>query len=283
MNISAKSPPQRQAAKRCTQYLINMKYLIIILSIIGSTLFSYGQDSLLFQKYKFDSSYKVIGVSSYNPEKTVYYKELSFYVFNLADLNTLKSSIKYGKPIENPTVGDNDLSIYIVKGKEIQNDEIYIDPEYSTINIDGDYYEFDISQLKSLNKKYPVNYNFSWTTFKSEKEFRNYISTNIPKKNFLCYQDNTLEFGGICDILIDRNVSCTTGRQGINIIKQKLLDLGYRENDFLVGYRPTFDESKQFKLTLHATKDKYDKLNGDSIKKSKWMPNDFEILSYWLK
>ncbi|MCO5287294.1 MAG: hypothetical protein M9898_12855 [Chitinophagaceae bacterium] len=260
-----------------------MKYLIIILTIFGSTHLLYGQDSLLFQKYNFDSSYKVIGVSSYNQEKKVYFKDFSFYVFDLADLNKLKSSIKYGKPIERPTIGDNDLSIYIVKGKEIQNDEIYISPEYSNINIDGKYYEFDISQLTALNKKYPISYTFNWTTLKSENEFKNYISSNYSKKKFLCYQDNTLEFGGICDIFIDRNAKCTTGRQGIQIIKQKLLDLGYKETDFLIGYMPTGDESKKFKLTLQATKDKYDKLKGDNFQKSKWTANDFEILSYWQK
>jgi hypothetical protein len=195
----------------------------------------------------------------------------------------LKTLIKFGKPIERPTIGDNDLSIYIVKGKEIQDDEIYVSPEYSNINIDGKYYEFDISQLTALNKKYPISYTFNWTTLKSENDFKKYISANSSKKNFLCYQDNTLEFGGICDIFIDRNASCTTGRQGIQIIKQKLLDLGYKETDFLVGYMPTGDESKKFKLTLQATKDKYDKLHGNNFQKSKWTANDFEILSYWQK
>ncbi len=259
-----------------------MKYLIITLSIFGSPHLLYGQDSLLFQKYNFDTSNKVIAVCSYNQEKKVYYKDLSFYIGDLPDLNKLKSSIKYGQPIERPTIDDNDLSIYIVKGKEIQ-DEIYINPTYSNINIDGKYYEFDLSQLKSLNKQYPLNYTFSWTTLKSETDFKKYISTNSIKKDFLCYQDNTLEFGGICDIFIDRNASCTTGRQGIQIIKQKLLDLGYKETDFLIGYMPTGDESKKFKLTLQATKDKYDKLHGDNFQKSKWTANDFEILSYWQK
>jgi len=260
-----------------------MKYLIIILFFFSSTHSLYGQNSLLFQKYNFDSSYKVIGVSSYNEDKKVYYKDLSFFIFDLSDLNKLKSSLTYGKPIEHPTIGDNDLCIYIVKGKEIQPDEIYINPDYSNINIEGEYYEFDISQLKALNKKYSINYTFSWTTLKSERDFKNYISTNSSKKNFLCYQDNTLEFDGICDIFIDRNANCTTGRQGIQIIKQKLLDLGYKENEFLIGYRPTFDESKEFHLTFHASKDKYDKLHGNNFRKSKWTQNDFEILSYWQK
>jgi hypothetical protein len=195
----------------------------------------------------------------------------------------LKSLIKFGKKVERPKIGDNDLTIYIIKGKEIQNDEIYINPEYSNININGKYYEFDVSQLKFLNKQYPINYTFKWTKFKTEKDLRNYIATNSSKKNFLFYEDNTIGFGGICDIFIARNTRCTTGRQGIQLIKQKLLDLGYKEDDFLIRYIATADESKKFKLTLQATKDKYEKLHGDNFQKSKWVPNDFEILSYWQK
>lgn len=258
-----------------------MKYFMIILSVFGWTNLLHGQDSLLFGKYSFDTSYKVIAVSSYNDENKVYYKDLSFYVSNLPDLNHLKTLIKYGKPIERPTIDDNDLSIYIVKGKEIQDDEIYVNPTYSNININGRYYEFDISQLKLLNKQFPISYKFSWTTLKSEKEFKNYIATNTSKADFLCYQDNTLDFGGSCEIYINRSSDCTSGTQGIQIIKQKLLDLGYKETDFLIGYIPTGNEAKRFKLTLQATKDKYDKLSGNNFQKSKWIPNDFEILSYW--
>ena len=251
-----------------------MKLILIILSIFRSTNLLYGQDQLLFQKYNFDTSYKVIGVGEYNREK-------SFYVFSLADLNKIKSSIKFGKKIENSTYDNYGLNIYIIKDKEIQKDKLYISLEYSTINIDGKYYEFDISQLVFLSEKYPINYTFGWSIFKSKKEFKKSILSDASNKKFICYQNHTLRFGGLCYICIDRNAKCTTGEQGIEIIKQKLLDLGFKGIDFLIEYEPTFDESKKFKLSLQATKDKYDKLKGDNFQKSKWRVNEFNILSYW--
>jgi len=260
-----------------------MKFIIIILAVFGSTENIVGQDTTLFQKYKFDSSCKLLAVCSYNEENIICNKDFSFYIENLSDIISFRQQIKLGKPLERAISDENTLDIYIVKDKEIQDEEIYVNIENSNIIINGQKYYFDVSQLRKMHNSFPINYSFKWETLKSEKKFKNKTKSYTTNKNILAYQDNTFEFGGICEIFINRNSKCTSGRQGIQIIEQKLLNLGYKETDFLIGYVPTSDEDKTFKLTFQATKDKYDKLIGSNFKKGKWKSNDYEILSYWRK
>lgn len=259
-----------------------MKYLIIISALFCSLQNILAQDSLLFQKYEFDKSYKIIGLC-YSNDMKVDLKDLSFYISDLTQLNKLKTLIKYGKPARMAVEEDKVLYINIVKGKEIQKDEIYINPTYSTISIEDKYYEFDMSQLRSLNKQFPVSYTYNDTTFKSEDEFKKYILIISANKNLLCYQDITREFGGICNVYINRSVKCKTGEQAIAILKRKLVHLGFNDKDFLIEEVFLRKESDKFMLALRATKDKYDKLTGDGIKKTEWKAYDFEIISYWKK
>lgn len=260
-----------------------MNRLIIILSFTFSINNLFGQDSLLFRKYDFDTSYKILAASSYNKAGNVYYKELSFYISGISDLNDIKKIIKYGKLIEHPAIEFNNLNIYIVKGNQIQKGEIHINPAYSNINIDGKYYYFDIGQLKDLSVKYPISYTSYWTTLKTETELNKFLSSNSSKESFLCYQNNSRPFGGSYDIYIDKSKSCNTGTQAIQVIKQKLLDLGYVETKFLIFYAPTNDETQTFKLTLLTNRDIYEKLMGKEFTKSQWKPNNIEILSYWMR
>ena len=258
------------------------KYIIIFFFFSSLTVSLFGQAKLLFQNYKLDSSYKILAVSSYNEENTIYYQELSFYIEKLADIENFKKLVKLGEFEERDTTDENALNIYLLKDKVII-DEIYVNVAYSNIVIDGKKYYFDINHLKRLHNLYPINYNSKWETLKSATQFKISIEKHKINKKVLAYQDNTFEFGGICSIYIDKDKNCDTGPKGIKIIKQKLIDLGFKEKDFSIGYIPRVDESKKFELSLQATKDKYDKLIGANFKKTKWKSNEFEILTYWRK
>jgi hypothetical protein len=258
------------------------KFIFIFSLFFSLTVSLLGQGNILFQNYKLDTSYKVLAVSSYNQENNIYYEELSFYIEKLTDIENFKKLVKLGDFEERDTTDENALNIYLLKDKVII-DEIYVNVAYSNIVIDGKKYYFDINQLKPFHNLYPINYNFKWETLKSESQFKISIEKHKLNKKVVAYQDNTFEFGGICSIYINKDKNCDSGPKGIEFIKQKLLDLGFKEKDFLIGYIPKVDESKKFELSLQATKDKYDKLNGPNFKKTKWKSNEFEILTYWRK
>ena len=260
-----------------------MKYYLFACISILIIRQSTAQDKLVFEQYKFDSSFAILGACSYNENGKVHFKDYSFYINDTAGLNKLKASLKYGKRLEMPVLEDDDFAIYIIKNKAALDTDIFINPTYSIICIDGWFYEFDVSQLKKLHDIYPVNFSFKLSRTKSDTETDKLISNMTTKGSLLCYQDISEEMSGSATLLIPRNKECTSGPQGIKIIKEKLLALGIKESDFLIGYIPVLEETAFFKLELHSSKEVYNRFSDSGYQLSAWKVKEAEILSYWRK
>jgi len=266
------------------QLLSDMRYIIFFLTLLCSSGYSFGQTKLLLENYEFDTTYKIIGVGAYTDKDKIYHKELAFYACELSDLNKIKTILKYGKPIDTPTIEDNDLSIYIIKEKEILEDGFYVNPTYFNINIDGKYFEFDLTQLKSLSKQYPINYTTKLLEFKTATEFAAFIKKNISDPRFLCYEDVSEGMDGICAITIKVESAEKPVSKGWEIIETDLKKLGAEKvEDYIISYSPSFDTPNIYKYNVRLSKKLYDKLTNSAYTKSNWTMNMKEVITYWKK
>lgn len=254
------------------------------MTLLCTSNYSFGQTKLLLENFEFDTTYKIIGVGAYSDKNKIYHKELTFYAYELTDLNKIKSNLKYGKLIDTPTIDDNDLGIYIIKEKEILEDGFYVNPTYFNINIDGKYFEFDLSQLKSLSKQYPINYTTKFLKFKTSTEFSTFINKNLSNSNFLCYEDVSEGMDGVCTITIKVESQEKPVSKGWDIIEADLKKLGAEKvEDYIISYSPSFDTPNIYKYNVRLSKKLYDKLNNSAYTKGSWTMNMKEIITYWKK
>ncbi len=210
-------------------------------------------------------------------------KRFTFYCKDQTEVADIFKTFTVGKKASQ--VGEaNEVHVYILKGKEIQPIQIVINPKHQNVNTDvlGDYeyYSFDTAQLGSAHRKYPLSYKAKWLTFNTKKEFDDFIKAHQNDARLLCYEDNTLEYGGTGKILIQQDNVVKDGFKGVSYIESVLRKLTNNSDEYSVGFLPT--ENRQlFAFEVQCSKELYDKIKDTSCIKKGWQMNKFELLTYW--
>lgn len=259
-----------------------MKYRVIFLAFLLLTHFLYGQKKYIFKELKADTTSAIIGVCSYGSDQRDY-KKYAFFIDKKADLLKVSQSFFCGSITKIDTM-DNDLTIFMINKKEAMPIQLGISPKYGYFNVDNNYYTFDITQLEMLANTFPLNYYTKLVKFKTESEYNKFIDKHKNDTAFLCFEDITEELEGITTISIKIENSDKPADKGWNIIEKDLQKIGAKKNeDYILSYTPTFDNTHIYKFQVRLNKKTYDKLNNPMYSKSSWTMNVKEIITYWRK
>lgn len=262
-----------------------MRRLIILTFVIFYYTKGLTQNSLLFDKFKFDSSYQIIGLCPYTDDSRQY-KSLTFIIKDTIQLNKVRSQITFGQTIAKPETEENSLEMYVVKDKKIieaysispQYDNIYFYLNDSTPIIA----EFKLQELLKFANYKNLNYSVKSLKFRSKSEFENFIKINNQNKKFLCYQDNTEENEGKFYVTIHKN-DIKSVDSAWNLIKSELKRVTTSDKEFLISYKPNLANLSILTFGINTSKKVYDKFNLTNYPKEKWVTNPIEILAYWTK
>ena len=262
-----------------------MKHLIsIFLTLTGLT--ALGQSTQFLQRFNFDSSYKIVGVCSQLDEKKVYQK-WTFIIGNLDKLKIAKETITHGKEINEPVQGDDDLEVYVVKDKEVV-ETYYVSPKYKYVSYhptDSTHgiFPFDISPLHQLADVKPISYRYQDFTFKSEEEFKKFLSVDKQKKNFLCWEDVSEELSGYFSVVIPKNNKIQKFKDGWTIIEAELNRITSNKKDYLMSFNLTKSTDTTFYYRVNTSKSIHEKFSLKNYQKSRWLANVIELSTIWLK
>lgn len=259
-----------------------MKFYIALTFVLLTTKLC-AQKDLLFKKVKLSDSLGLICLTDYL-DSLQQNKRFSFYCNSQNEVTDIFQTFKVGKIV--PQIGESkEVHIYILKGKEIQQIQIVINPRYQNVNTDVlgefNYYFFDTTQLLDAHKKYPISYKAKWLTFDTKQQFDNFIQTHNSDSTFLCYEDNTLEYPGSGIIYVKKDKDINTSPKAEKLLENAFKRLTPNEDDYSIGL--LFDEGNvsQYKYEIECSKELFDKVNNAKFIKGRWIQNKFELLTYW--
>lgn len=262
------------------QLLPDMKNILFLLTILLATQFSVAQDNLVFKKLGLDTNSALIAICPFY-DKQKAYRNYTFFIDKEEDLKKVSQTISHGEKVKADTMDDN-LHIYIIKDKEVLPIQIGASPKYGYLNIEEDYFAFDNSQLQKLAKSYPLNYTAKIMKFKKEDEFNAFIKSHKSDVKFLCFEDITEELEGICSITVKVASKDKPASKGWDTIENDLKKLGAKEEeDYIISYKPSFDNTGIYHYSVRLSRKLYDKLNNTAYTKGKWTMNLKEIITYW--
>jgi len=264
-----------------------MKKIIIVLLTCMAVIKGYAQPpNLLFGKFKFDSSYQLVGLCPYEDD-TKEYKNLTFLIKDTTLLKKAFSTTVYGERILKPLHEENSLEIYVVTNKKIV-ENYSVSPKYNDVffyvnDTTPATFEFNPADLITTSNVHPLNYIAKLIAFKTKEELNNFLKINLRKENFLCYDDITEQGEGKFYIVIKSGVDIKNASQGMDLIKSALRKITPNENDYLIGYEPNLSDLTVLKYFVSTSKNVYDKFNLVKYPKGNWIQHKIEIFAYWAK
>ena len=263
-----------------------MKRIVCFFLLGIGSLTAISQSQRLFEKFTFDSSYKIVGICSQLDEKQEYHK-WTFIISDFEKLKQAQSVVTCGEKIQRPVFDDFDMEIQVLRDKEvIESYDVspvsqYVNwyPTDSTPGV----FHFDISQILQLADVKPVNHRYKNVSFKTEEDFKHYLTANKNKKNFLSYEDISEEQSGRFSITIPKTNSIQKFRDGWTLIENELNRVTPNKKDYLMSFNLTGSTDSTFFYQVNTSKTLYKKFNLKGYKKSNWTANLIEFSTIWLK
>ena len=245
--------------------------LIFIMLLIAGRLAA--QKNLVFKSFNIDSGCTILGLDNYEDKQYVKY---AFYITDPAEIKKVTGNLAYGEKTRADTL-DADFSIFMVKDKEVLPIDIFISPKYKYIEIEGTRYTFDVQQLQTLAKTYPLKYSTKLMKFTRGEDYDAFRKKHQNDPGFLGFEDWTEELEGSGSITM--NATNTSASEGWATIEKDLKALGaVKEKDYILSYSPAKNEYK-----VQSSSRLWNKLQNSKYKKGKWVLNVKEIMTYWKK
>jgi hypothetical protein len=129
----------------------------------------------------------------------------------------------------------------------------------------------------------PISYRYQDFTFKSEEEFKKFLSVNKPKKNFLCWEDVSEELSGRFSVVIPKSNKIQKFKDGWALIEAELNRITSSKKDYLMSFNLTKSTDTTFYYQVNASKSIHQKFSLKDYPKSSWVANVIEISTVWLK
>lgn len=213
---------------------------------------------------------KLIGMyPHYDQDKT--FEKYNFIIEDFKVLDSLKKTLKVGKPAAR--IFDRfDFSIKLVDKKQNIIKSWLVMPNYSSINIDGDFFEFDINIIANLAKKHPFSYTFYEKEVKTEKAFSQFMDTLSKDANFLFFYKSKLVFEGHFSLEFPNNKRFSSPKAISEYLEPTLNKLAtkgkynliYELNDYNMSHR------NQYSMTISCSYEVYKAFNDKNAKKKEW-------------
>lgn len=258
------------------------KYCLILIIMISSK--CVGQNNILFQKLKIDTTCQILNVPYFFGNGQAYLDK-SFLINQASTIRKLLTSVEFGSKIDSPISENNNCNFYVIKNKKVIN-SFEINPRYKNIFLsDSDTstlsaFEFEIESLLQQADIFPLYFYAKKFRFKTEDELNSFISFHSKQKNFICYKDETEVFSGKGEIYISRKNKLDLD-QSEKLIEDEVRKLVGKSKDFEVRFSPISEKPNTFKFILYSSNAIYSQVNNSMFMKSEWKPNLKVIICYW--
>lgn len=228
-----------------------------------------AQEKYIFDTAKIDATTKLIGrYPQYDKQKT--YKEFNFIITDPETIKSVIMKMPLGKEGEN-VMEDPEFRINIVQNF----DEVKtwtVNPNLKSVMSNGHTYEFDVSILKELAKRYPFDYKFDKIPFKSKSEYEQYLEKQKFNTSFLFDYAPQFKYESSFEIQFPRNNKFSSPK-AISDYLTPLVEKIVAKNEYRISYilndKNRSDQS-QFTMTITGSKKLYDQLQLDNLNKENW-------------
>lgn len=245
-----------------------MKTFFLIASLAISLQLS-AQDNLMFDTSKVNANTKLIGrYPQYDKQKT--HKYLNFIIDDPATIKKVMATLTLGKEGEN-TMEDPDFRVELIQDFEDIKTWI-ISPGLKSAHYNGQAYEFDVDKLRVLAKKYPFDYKFEKIPFKSNDEFKQYLSKQKENKTFLFDYPPQFKYEGSFEIRFPRNETFSSPKAISDYLEPKIKKI-VAEDEYTIAYflnERNMKDQTQFTMTIRGSKKLYESLDLENLKKENW-------------
>lgn len=253
-----------------------MKKTLALFVFLFALCFSVSaQGKYLFDTSIVDRTTKLIGrYPQYDKQKT--YKEFNFIITDPKTIKSIILKMPLGKEVEN-VIEDPEFRISLVTNyDEVQS--WIVNPNLKTVMFNGHSYEFDIRLLKALAKQYPFDYTFEIVPFKSKLDYEQYLEGQKAKSSFLFDYAPQFKYEGSFDIQFPRNSKFSSPR-AISEYLTPYIEKIVSKNTYRITYTlndKNQNDQTQFTMTITGSKQLFDKLQLDNLKKENWKISEEE-------
>ena len=241
--------------------------------------FSLGQPVYPFEKFQFDSSYRIMLMPSLEDKTN---QHLCFIIDKVKDMNDMKAEWVFEKKAMRGS-GYNSLSIYITRNKKIEG-TFSINPTFSNIFIDGESYEFDFSVLESYARKYPLHITTKKTEFKTKVAYEKYYLAALKDPKFLFLYEPNFRYEGSFTIAVDKSDIYPDPSAAIKELDRQFLQFSPREKFNITYLLSPENMANQNAMVLEVDSDKsaFDAFKGNkTFRKGNWLPMKISVFSVW--
>jgi hypothetical protein len=243
--------------------------LIAIFLILTLQVFSQKN---LFDTLKIDTNTKIIGrYPQYDKSKT--YEKYNFIIEDSTKIAAFIKKLNLGKEVTN-SMEDPNFQLTVVKNnKEIGS--WTINPTLkSAMTHDGKTYEFNLKQLKKLNKQFPFNYYHERKVFKSKSEYEEYLAEQKKNPNFLFDYNPQFKYEGSFEIEFPKN-SKFLHPKAISDFLTPYIEQFVKEKEYTLGYvinSKNMNNREQYTMTIQSSKKLFELLKLEDLKNENWQP-----------
>lgn len=258
-----------------------MKLLLAaILLCLTSPLFSQKN---LFDTLQIDASTKIIGRHpQYDKSKT--YEKYNFIIEDPAKIAEFVKNLKLGKEVENSTE-DPSFKLTVVKNFE-EIGSWTINPTLkSAMTHDGHTYEFDLTQITNLNKRYPFQYYHEVKVFKSIDEYQQYLAEQKKNPKFLFDYSPQFAYEGSFEIEFPKNATFPHPK-GISEYLAPLIEKIVKKGEYSMSYSlnaKNMNNRDQYTMTIQGSKKLFEQLKLDNLKNENWQPTIEDAFFFYKK
>ena len=228
-----------------------------------------AQEKYIFDTSKIDKNTKLIGrYPQYDKQK--FYKEFNFIITDPEIIKSVIIRMPLGKEGEN-IVEDPEFRINIVQNFE-EVKTWTVNPNLKSVMSNGHTYEFDITILKELAKKYPFDYKFDKIPFDNKSDYEKYLEKQKVKSSFLFDYAPQFEYEGSFEIQFPRN-SKFSSPKAISVYLTPIIEKIVTKNEYRISYAlndKNKNDQTQFTMTVTGSKKLFDELHLDNLDKKNW-------------
>jgi len=241
-------------------------------------LFLNAQEHALFDSIKVSKSTKLLGFS-----KT--YETFNFCIENKNEIDSLTKILVYGDVTGNYVELNSGFNIKLIEENRVIKSWV-VNPKFSNIIIDGQYYKFDFDVIRNIAKKFYFKYNLVKMQFKTIQEYDLYLQSLKSNPNFLFSYKPDFKFQGSFEIEFPGNDEFSSPKAICDYINPEILKIVENKDKYRITYGLTdynLKHPKQFTMRIECERIVYEKLNLKGLKNMNWLDNMPSGIFYFKK
>ena len=259
-------------------YCLFMKMMFVTL-LLWMSYSLHAQKKSVFKNINFDSSYRILALSSSFTHPEEVSNENCFLVDSLPDMQTMKNEWIVKNAVATLHLEANSIDLYITKNKELISSNFIIYPRQSIINIENSWYDFDIKKFTQIQKTHPLQYHsqsFQFDTYLAYAFFRDSVRN---RSDFLFLFEPTLPFEGSFYITISRTADKDSPIFVLDDLNKELEKISSAKA--FTAIHPINDDfnlhhTDKVRILVQGSKALYNAYQNKHTLKGEWIPATFD-------